>query len=229
MQQYIWVIWDVVAVVLLIYFVYIGARHGILRTLVGLLGYAAAFFVARLGSPVAAQKLYDSVVRDAVKLVLTRRMADLLGQGTAAASDITAAIPDSLRRLMGNDALDAAGSALHTEADLWIESLIDSALREPILSLLQGLFFLVIFTLTVLLVRFFSRMFSRLYMVPVLGTVNTLLGGVFGVLEAALVLFVASLALQLLILFSGGGFWWLSDIIMEETWIWRIFYNILRL
>lgn len=229
MQQYIWVLWDALAVVILIYFVYNGARQGILRTVVGLLGYALAYFVARAGSPIAAQKLYDEVVRDAIKLMLTRRMDDLLAQGGAAAGDLADAIPDSLRRLMGDDALGSAAAALQGEASQWIETLIDSALREPVISLLQGLFFLIIFTLTAMVVRFFSRMFSRMHRVPVLGTLNTVLGGVFGVAEAVLVLFVASLVLQLVILFSGGGFSWLDDNIMNDTWIWRIFYNILRL
>lgn len=223
MQEYIWIVWDLAAVAILVYFIGAGASRGLVRTVVSLAGYVAALVVARLGSPILAQFLYDHVVHDAIRIVLEGRLEELLAGG-AAAGELVEAIPEGLRRIMGDGVSGIAGDAARTEAGRLIEAIIDEALREPVLAILQGFLFLLLFTLTLLVVRRVSRLFGGINRIPLVGTFNTLLGGVLGVAQAALALAILSLALQLIILFTGGWFW-LNPQVMDDTFILRVFYS----
>jgi hypothetical protein len=73
--------------------------------------------------------------------------------------------------------------------------------------------------------RCVARLFTGIYRIPVIGAVNTFLGGVVGVLQAVLFLALGSLALRLVISLSGGELVWLNAQVMDETYIWRVFYS----
>lgn len=223
MTGYVWVLWDLLALGILGWFIGTGASRGLVRTIIALAGYVAAAFVARTGAPILAALLYNNVVRDALRLVLTNRLENLLVGGAGNAGEIVDAIPEGLQRIMSDEAV---GAALNVDTAQLVETLIESALRDPVLSILHGILFLLLFTLTLLVVRHFSRLFTGLYRIPVIGAINTLLGGVFGVLEAALALVVLSLALQLVITFSGGGFVWMNPQVLDDTYILRVFYRL---
>lgn len=220
--RYIWVLWDVAAVAVLFYLVWQSAVRGLVRTLVSFCGYAAAAIAANMAAPILAKLAYDHLVRDALTLVIMRRLENFLSQGGALADSLLNAIPGNLQKVISPDLL----SSTESEADLtgMVEGIIDAALRDPVMSLIQGLLFLILFTVALLLVRHFSRLFTGIYKIPVIGNINTLLGGVLGVLEAGLVLLIAALVSHLLITVTGGGFFWMNERIMDNTYVWRVFY-----
>ena len=89
--------------------------------------------------------------------------------------------------------------------------------------LLQGLLFLLLFAACMVLVHCLAKVLRGVERLPVIGTVNGLLGGVMGALEALVVLFVAAVAVRLL-LDATGGFSWLNASIIDETYLFRHFY-----
>lgn len=225
LRPYMWVLWDLLAVGILFYFVGNAAAKGMVRTLISFLGYVVAAAVAKLATPVLAEKLYELVVRDALRLVVMNRLEGIATQGGELASGLLDAIPQGLRRLIPVDALDTVEKAAGSDAGQLVGEIIDAALRDPVISILGGLLFLLVFTLVLLVVRQVSRLFTGMYRIPLIGTVNTLLGGLVGVVEAALVLFLSALVLHLLITFTGGGYFWLNEKIMDDSYICRVFFR----
>lgn len=225
MQGYIWLLWDIAAVLIIAFFIHNGAARGLVRTVVSLAGYLIALLAARFLSPVIAEFLYDKVVKDALIIVLTGRMEEALAGGGGVASELLELIPDGLRRIMDGDVAGILG-AFSSDVEQLAETLVDTALRNPVLSILQALLFLVLFSLTLLLVRKLSWIFSGINRIPLIGTVNTLLGGVLGVIQAALAMVIGAVVLRLIIVFSGG-FVWLNPQIIDDTYIWRVFYSFL--
>lgn len=227
--QYIWVLWDLAAVAVLALLVWGGAARGFVRTVIRVAGYAGALVVAKIGSPVLAQALYEHVVRDALRVVLTGRLEDLVAGGGVQAGEIVEQIPGGLRRIMTADAGAIANKALEAADTEIVEMLIDAALREPVLSILQGIIFLLLFTVVMMLVRNLTYWTGGVNRLPLLGTANMLLGGVVGVLQGALALVVVALSAQLLILFTGGGYFWMNPSVIDDTYIFRVFYNFITL
>lgn len=214
------------AVFILFLLVDLGASRGFLRTVIGLAGTLAAVYVANRAGPILARTLYDNVVRDAVSLMLQSRFESALAEGDVAGG-LLETVPSGLRRLINPELYAAQTLTPDSELGATADVFLDSLLREPLVSILNSVLFLILFTLMCLGVRYFSYLFGRVYRVPVLGTVNTLLGGILGVLQAGLALFVGALILRLVILISGGGWTWLNEGIMDDTYLWRVFYQLL--
>lgn len=227
--RYIWLLWDAGAVLLIASLVRQSAERGFVRTLLGLAGYVVALLVARYGSPYLAELLYENVVRDAIKLVLAGNLEEALAGGGASAGELVGLIPFALQRIMGGNAEDAAAQALDSGMEQVVETLINAALREPVLSILQGLTFLLLFSLVMLAVRFVSGLFYGVFKLPILGSVNAVLGGIVGVGKAVLVLILVALVAQLVILATGGGYPWLNPQVIDDTYVFRVFYRILQI
>lgn len=219
------IVWDLAALVVLLVFVGRGASKGLLYSLVRFAGFLIALTAARLAGPLLADFLYDAVVRDAIELSLNRALDGLLESG-AAATEVAAAIPAGISRLLQGDLLEIVIQALLPEDGSFIQSLVDGALREPVLAVINTLLFLLIFSAALFLTRWLAHFFIGVNKVPVVGVVNALLGGVLGLFEAALVLLVGVALLRLVILLSGG-FDWLSTEVLESTYILQVFYRLL--
>ena len=103
-------------------------------------------------------------------------------------------------------------------------SITDGVLYPILYMLLQGLLFLVLFAACMVLVHCLTKVLKGAERLPVIGTVNSLLGAVMGAAEALVVLFVAAVAVRLL-LDVTGGFSWLNENIVGQTYLFRYFYN----
>lgn len=220
-ERYLWIVWDLLALFILFRCIQTSAYRGFLRTLVSFLGYVAAAAAAKLGSPYLANLVYQHLVRDALRLVIVRRLEQFVSQGGAAAEGLLEVLPFGLQKVMNQDAaLPWEGG----DISQMVEQVIDATLMEPVISLLQGLAFLLLFTLAMLVVRQFAKLFTGVYKIPIIGPINTVLGGLIGVLQGGLCLLIGALAIHLVILMTGGGFFWLGPGVMDDTYIWRVFY-----
>lgn len=226
--QYIWILWDIAAIMVLALFVWGSAMRGFIRTFISLVGYVAALWAARAISPFLAEGLYERVVKDALRVLIVGRLDDLASGGHAGINDLIGSIPEGLQRIMDQDVQAIADTVTNSNTAQIVELFIDAALRKPVISALEGVLFLLAFTLTSLAVRYFSRFLTGFRRIPLIGTVDAVLGGVIGVGQGCLVLLVGALALQLTVLLSGGYFW-LNETILNDTYILRVFYHFLKL
>lgn len=224
MTEYTWLLWDILAVVVLFYFVYNSAAKGLIRTLVSFAGYAIAAVSARMLSPIAAEKFYDTIVQDAIHHVILSRFEKGIEDGASGLAQLLQALPSGLQRMISGTSLEDTLSLADTDVSALVDNIVNIALKETVLSILQSLLFLLIFTLSLVLVRHIARAFTGVYKIPVIGTVNTVLGGVVGVLEGVLVLLIAAVLIRLLLNFSDG-FSLMNESIMDQTYIWRAFYS----
>ena len=222
LREYIWLAWDVLAIAILVYFVKNCARRGLASTVLSFSGYIVAAIVAKACSTAGANLLYKYVVRDALRVTLTRRLDTAFAAGGEAAKDILTLLPAAFARLVEKSGQAQAVSSAAADAGGVVEALLDTVLRDPLLSMLQGVSFLLIFSLCLLLVRRIARLFTGLYRVPLVGTLNTLLGGVVGVLQGVLVLCICAFAIRAVLAVSGEEWWWLNLHVMDRTYIWRV-------
>ena len=184
-------IWDLALALLALVTVILGFRRGLLASLVSLLGTAAAVVAAAILSPRAAASVYDAFLAERLEQSISESMAERL-----------TAFAELLYRLgVGEGVTDAA----------------ENAVRTVSVALVGVVCFLVIFLLVMLLVRLLLRLTRGVNRVPVLGGVNRLFGGVLGVGEAYLLLYVIALAATLLISLSKNRWSWLNTAVAEES------------
>jgi uncharacterized membrane protein required for colicin V production len=222
LDAYIGILWDIFAVLFFFATVYRSASRGFAASIAGLLAYVAAavaagFFYARV-----AGFLYENIVQDIVRHTLVRNF-DAWMSGGLEAEGIMAAIPFILRLLAGAKAGEIE-LLPQEEATLLANSVIDLALREPVLALLNAVAFMLVFAVIAAIMRRLTRVFEGVNGIPIIGALNTVLGGITGVALGLVGLWLGGLALRFAVSLSQDGWFWLNGEIIEATYICRLFY-----
>nr|WP_325258950.1 CvpA family protein [uncultured Oscillibacter sp.] len=211
------VIIDAIALVVLAGFALLGAWKGLLRTLAGLLVVAfslagAGMIASALTAPAAKlivpviEKRIESRLEEAVQEQLSGRMPgeedhlplaellDLLGV-------------DQVRR----DALSSRAQETVRETGASIAAAVVESLAQ---SVLYGILYLLSFSLLTVALHLLVRMLDAVLKLPGLHGLNALGGGLIGLAEGALLLFLAVWVLRLLGMSFDGR---------ESSWIFRFF------
>ena len=201
-MQMPYILYDVaIAVVLLVFFLR-GRSKGLILSLCGLLAVFVALVGAKMTSealaPKAAQALqphFASVIEEQLQVNLDGKLDQLLqpGEGTGSA------IVDLLSTLGFYDEISSAirdsvnGQAAQTVTDVAVS--LATAVAEVVAGVLV---FAVAFLLISVAWFLLSRALDLAARLPVLHGMNRLLGGLFGLLKGALVLFLAAWVVRLL-------------------------------
>ncbi len=221
-HQYIWILWDLIAVFVFFHCVRTCVRKGFLSTIVGLLIYVVAAFAASYAYKQLANFIYDNVVETAVEHVLTRSFNDMLTGIGSASKDVLHSMPFGLRFLVGFKGKDIA-SLSGTDANGLANQVIDMALQDPLMSILHGISFLLIFTIMAYIMRSIARLIRGVNHVPVIGTINSVLGGIVGIIGGVITLLVGGFILRIAIALSAEAWWWLNTNVLNSTYIWSRF------
>ncbi len=221
-ETYIWVVWDLLALLIFSCCVYRSAARGFASAVTGLLIYvasaaAAGYFYRRI-----AQPLYDEVVSDAVTHVLARNF-NLWLDGVSKADGVVEAIPFLLRLLVGVKSVEVDLLPRDGGGEL-ARLVMDTALAEPVMTLLSAACFMLVFAVVAAIMRRITGIFTGINGLPLIGPVNTVLGGVVGVGLGLVGLYLGGFVLRLLLGLTHGGWPWLNEEVIETTYIIRLFY-----
>lgn len=210
------VIIDAVVVIILVAFVVYGAKRGLLQALTGLLVVVVALVgagmvAATFSAPVA--KLVSPIVEEKI----TERVEEALAERDVQTQTGEADIQDLLA-LLGIDE-DVRGT-LSEKAQKSVRetgaSIVAAVVESLVYSIVHSLLFVLAFLVLVLLLRVLVGAMGIVMKLPGLHGLNALGGGLLGLVEGALVLFLAVWAARRLgVSFEAGP--------LAETHILRIF------
>ena len=186
-------------------------RKGLLRTLIQGVGQLASCVVAFVVSRALADACYKLFFRERLILAIERAVEDK-AVDVDLAGKLNVAM-DALPKLL-QTALTAAGISIETLSDqvsgqvaesakTLSVSITDGVLYPVLYMLLQGLLFLILFAACMVLVHCLAKFLRGAERLPVIGTLNSLLGAMMGAAEALVVLFVAAVAVRLLLDVTG--------------------------
>jgi len=232
MEGYAWLILDLFAVILLILAVRYGAAKGFLRSIMGIIGFIAAAVLARLLSGPLADLLYRHVIRDSLRIFIENRLDAMALEGGLDFGGINAldALPLLARLLISRDsdriydldslARESSDGGVSSEL---ISSIVDNTLADPIIAALSSGIFVILLILGVALSRRIARTFGGAYRIPLIGSVNTLLGGILGLIEGGIALYVIGIILRFIISMNNGSVWVISSYSIESSIVFRLF------
>lgn len=186
---------DVLTVLVFIFVIYNAYKKGLLRAIIDLVGFIAAFVVSYvLSDPLG--KWIDSAF-------LGKYVHGSIEQLTASSGSTSQAVlfkqfADKLPGDLANS-LDHISSGLGSAGAKAMEGIVNSV-TMPLASVLsRGFAFFILLALCLVAVSFIARLSDAVINIPVLGTINGLGGAVVGVFEAMLMMFFISTLLALLI------------------------------
>lgn len=195
----------IIIICIVVLFVLLGIRRGAAKTLLHFAAMLANAFISHFLGGLAAQWVYDSFIKSSVLAGLERSIAE--NGVTAAAQNSLSALPDNVYRLFrtfggmfGVAPEDLQGrlvlSGSETEA---MARTLEKPVGELTVFLLTVVCSLVLFFLLWIVFKLLIRATLHVFELPVVRQVNHLLGGVFGLLEGAvLVCFLANILYLLL-------------------------------
>lgn len=146
--------------------------------------------------------------------------------------DLANQISDFLPRLSSSDSsgtdifTDIFTAIISADTDDAEHAFSDEFIKPIVMVPLRALVFFILFALVSFLLSLLSKAFKFINKVPVLGTLNALLGGAVGALEAAVILCVICIVLHIIISLTGNTIIFLNVMTINETFIFKYIYNL---
>ncbi|MBQ3102744.1 MAG: CvpA family protein [Oscillospiraceae bacterium] len=183
---------DLLLAAALAFFVFLGAKRGLFKSLTGLLVLIAAIVGAVILASYAAEPLgavlYPMVEEHFIEMIPLPEEIDLAGSELLATAG---AVADKLAQF-GLD-LSVLGDFL---AETDGAAIVSAAAETLFLSVLQGILTVIFFILLLVALKLLVGTFNLVFKLPLLHFVNTLGGALFGLIEGGLFLFLAIFILQ---------------------------------
>lgn len=101
----------------------------------------------------------------------------------------------------------------------------EHVLRSGAVSVLRIVLFFLFFGIAMLIVSLLARIFKGVNRVPIIGSVNALLGAVVGLAEGAIIIYVAALLIHLVIMLMASPMIVFNEETIQSTLLFKQFYN----
>jgi uncharacterized membrane protein required for colicin V production len=170
-------------------------------------------------------------------LVLAKLLTNTLQHGTefAAISNAANAVGNFIPQVSGSfsgAATDAVTQVLVTiiesgqPGNLGITTaLVDNLVAPVILIPLRTLIFFILFVIICIVTSFFAKKLAIINRIPLVGGINSFLGGVTGLLKSAVIILLVCIGLNILITITGNNIIFINTMTIEETFLFRHIYN----
>ena len=205
---------DLVVLALIVFGVVMGIKRGFVRTAIELVGYVLILLIATSVATPLSEAVYDGVFRQSIEQSVAESVSESATSSVDPSIDaVFEKMPDGILQLLDRYDItaDSVKDALDTQADNTSQTLsvhIADALAPPIQSLIRLVFVALMFMIGIFAVRLLAKLCNSVAKaLPLVGKLNSVLGGVAGGLKGvAIAFFVANLIFLLIGLTSEGLF-----------------------
>lgn len=204
---------DIIIVAVIVLFTIIGVRHGIARTILGIVGlfvtYAVAGGLSKWLSPLIYNSFLEQTVTENVNNYMSSYGFDYLIDNSISA------LPEWIRwlvSLFGGSSENVVQyvSQSVSSAQTNATQTVTQTLESLAVSALQIVLMIVLFIIVYIIVRKLIRLVSKVFKAPVLRQVNGFFGGVLGAVNGLLIVWIAVNVFCLIAQMTG------NDIISNE-------------
>lgn len=188
---------DIIIVAVIVLFALIGVKRGIAKTILNLAGLVLTAISAYYLSSFLSQFIYDSFLK---QTVITNIQQIIEQNGIDyALNNCLEAVPQWINGILSFFAgifgvsLDEFESQLIIPSDISSSTsqVVESTVAPVVTSVLLIIFVIVLFIIIFIIVKKLIRLASGVFNIPVIKQINQLLGGIFGLAEGLLVVFIA--------------------------------------
>lgn len=227
-----YLIWDLLTVAIILTFAAASYRRGFLHTVTRLIGTVAAVLFALVYSEPIASAVFERYLRPSLLDTVAAQVETLSEQGAdafAAAlegmlADLPGWLAETVRPMIGPSAAQWYGQLGQSDPASVSEAITDSVLGPAATGLVRVLVFFLLFSVLMLLVNTIAGLLKSVNALPLVGTVNEVLGGLLGAAQGMLYVFVFASLLWFVVSAAGDAGGILSQEQIERTWLFRWFY-----
>ncbi|MFZ2537275.1 MAG: CvpA family protein [Oscillospiraceae bacterium] len=222
---------DVVTALIGFFIIYGAYRKGFIRSIILVIGYVFSIFLAIYLSKIVSVYLFDNFIRTLIIENINNTVAT--NAGVASVAMVIPAILSKLPRVILNPILSSFGGEneliklIDNQTGGILEKLgsviADNVVAPIVLSLLEVISCLIIFILCTIIVKIIAKMFKGLYAIPIIGPINSILGGALGIVQTGIVFYLLALIISTVISLTANELPWINNQVMNSTYILRHF------
>ncbi len=203
------IILDVILLTIFVAFVFTAAKKGFMLSLLELIAVIAALSLSYQFSPVVAQATYDNIVEknliETVEIQIDENLN--ISSSTEQAEVILGSLPDFMVDFASSVGIEIEEvrtqiSSETFSAENLATELVTEVAQPIVVAALTAIFFLVLSALLMFALKWVAGLLSKVFKLPLIGTVNKALGGVLGACKGVMVIIFISTLLKLI--FAGG-------------------------
>ncbi len=185
---------DIIIVAIIILFIVIGVKHGIARTILGIIGLFVAYAVANGLSDWLSQVIYNSFIEETVIENVNNYMSSY-GLDYLIDNSLSV-LPEWIRWLVslfggGSETVTRYVSQTDDFTSSNASSVISGTLETMTVSAMQIVLMIVLFIVLYILIKKLIRLVLKVFKAPVLKQVNGFFGGVLGAVNGVLCVWIA--------------------------------------
>jgi uncharacterized membrane protein required for colicin V production len=221
LQEIMPLILDVGLMAAVFLIVFMAARKGFVAAAVDLVGYVVSLAASWMLAGTAAQWCYTNFLRDKIlkKTASVLReyfsVEDVIENLENVIEDLPAVLTNMLSFELDEVSLRLEG--IGNSAFSLAETFTDSIIGPSVVGMIRWVIFLILFSLMLFIVHVCSKLLRELRRLPVIGTANSLLGGVVGFIEVILLIFAFTTALHLFFALTNDSVTWLCSDTVRAT------------
>lgn len=227
MQNWMPFIYDAIAVAVLLCCISRGAKDGFAKTFVQTVGMAVSVAAALYISKICASLIYTTAIQPALLETIQASVENAVDtetviDGLKSAVSSIPALSSVLFDFSGvEQSLDGAVNIEGAKIASLVESSVIRPVMEPLLEMVIFIASLIVLLFAVTLLAKGSKGFNR---VPIIGGVNSFLGGITGIVSGG-VLLCAAAAIINIVISAKGNTEYLSYDIISKTYIFKWIYS----
>lgn len=221
---------DLAVILIFALSVFLAYRRGFLEAIIKLLGSIGAVLLALFLSRVIAPFVFNTAIRPGIVSDLTDKLSGAaVGVGWEAAVDqICNILPDFLGNMLfhGESVSEGIRGILIPGGDIasMAGQVADQYIGPAVILLLEILLFVLLFFVCRLVLRLVIKVFRGVRYIPVIGSINRLLGSLVGVFQAVIYILLLGMAANIVILLTGDGLPYFNLEIIRSTKLFLVFY-----
>lgn len=200
----------------------LSAKRGFVRSAVELVGFLAAVWLAFTVSTPLAEMTYDKFLEP--KIVSS--VSDEVGTTAESIIDSTwNSLPEFVKN--NADSIGLSRDKLSQNISQEITSGSENAVKatsqnaiKPVISHLLGLLYsVIILIVAMILVRLAARLLNKLFSFSIVGKLNRILGGVFGIAKGIIIAILFCMIISLILSFNENGFLIFNKEITDNSYL----------
>ena len=223
-------IWDILLIAILVLSISFAARKGFIRTLIELVGYIIALVAAAYLGGLLAEFVFETFIRGGMVSSIQEQIE------ATGFNDIAMGIKGAFESLPGYIAETVAALGITpaavaaqltgdgVTAEAVASSVVDVAVRPAMLSMLRSVFHVVLFVLLLFVVRRIAKISGFVNKIPLVGDLNIVLGGAFGLLKGGVWVLFLCTVVSLLQPMLQESWPFLKDETIESSYLFRFVY-----
>lgn len=213
---------DIIVLSILAITIITSFKKGFVRSLLEFVSVILAFFIAKTYSPIVSEYISQNIISKTVEAYLSKAASS-----NANLINTINSISDIFKNINDTEILnELAGIKLNIASqNISVDKIIDSLTQSISNSISSVIAFILVFIVSIIAIKIIIVLIDAIFKLPVIGTINKILGIILGLLKGILFVFVFCLIVSFVVMTGiNSKEPLITNEIILQTYILKLFY-----